>query len=89
MAKLNKAARQAVRRSLMNKGVRSSTRTMVSKAVSLIQRGDLEAAQDAVRQAIITLDKAAQKGVIDRNNAARRKSRLMAKLNAARKSKAA
>ncbi len=89
MAKLNKAARQAVRRSLMNKGVRSSTRTMVSKAVSLIQQGNLEAAQEAVRKAVITLDKAAQKGVIDRNNAARRKSRLMAKLNAARKSKAA
>jgi small subunit ribosomal protein S20 len=37
----------------------------------------------ALREAVVALDKAASKGVIHRNNAARRKSRLMQRLNKA------
>jgi len=44
--------------------------------------GDKEQAADALRAAISQIDKAAQKGVIHKNAAARRKSRLMAKFNA-------
>jgi hypothetical protein len=43
--------------------------------------GDLKAAQEAVAVAVTALDKAAEKGIIHRNNAARRKSRLIKKLN--------
>jgi len=43
----------------------------------------LEGAQEAARRAISTLDKAAEKGILHRNNVARRKSRLMRHLNQA------
>jgi small subunit ribosomal protein S20 len=43
--------------------------------------GDLNAARAATELAISTLDKAAEKGIIHRNNAARRKSRLLKRLN--------
>jgi len=49
----------------------------------LIGEGRIEEAQAAVREAVSALDKAAEKGVIHPNNAARRKSRLMLKLNSA------
>ena len=47
-----------------------------------------KAAQEAVAVAISSLDKAAEKGIIHSNNAARRKARLMKKLNAAQASAA-
>jgi small subunit ribosomal protein S20 len=56
---------------------------MVSKAEELVFSGKLSEAQSAVTTAVSSLDKAAQKGVIHPNNAARRKSRLMKKLNKA------
>jgi small subunit ribosomal protein S20 len=52
----------------------------------LIEENDLEAAEQAVRDATVALDKAAQKGVIHANNAARRKSRLMLQLHRGRNS---
>jgi small subunit ribosomal protein S20 len=48
-----------------------------------IEEGELEQAQKSVAQAIRALDRAAEKGVLHRNNAARRKSRLMRKLTQA------
>jgi small subunit ribosomal protein S20 len=69
------------RKSLRNRPIRTATRTYVKKAQEAIGTGDLEAAVESTNQAIKVLDKAATKGVIHRNNAARRKSRLMAKLN--------
>jgi small subunit ribosomal protein S20 len=44
-------------------------------------RGRIEEAREAVRQAASALDKAAEKGIIHKNNAARRKARLMRQLN--------
>jgi small subunit ribosomal protein S20 len=78
-----KAARVAQRKEERNKPVRSSVKTYVTKARKLILQKDLDAAQEAVQQATQALDRAAQKGVIHRNNAARRKSRLVKRLNAA------
>jgi small subunit ribosomal protein S20 len=49
----------------------------------LIETGRFEDAREAVRVASSALDKAAQKGIIHKNNAARRKSRLMRALNQA------
>lgn len=54
---------------------------MVKKAELTIVDGDPVLAAAAVREAISTLDRVESKGVIHKNNAARRKSRLMAKLN--------
>ncbi|MFC2022185.1 30S ribosomal protein S20 [Chloroflexota bacterium] len=78
-----KQMRVAERRQLRNKSIRSLCKTNVTKAERLIVSGDLETAQEAVVTAISSLDKAAEKGVIHPNNAARRKSRLMKKLNEA------
>jgi len=78
-----KAARVAERRKKRNKPIRSAAKTYVSRADKLIQSGDFDAARLAVIEAQKALDKAAQKGVIHPNNAARRKSRLMRRLNKA------
>ena len=81
-----KQVRVAERRQLRNKPIRSRCKTDVTKAERLIFSGELESAQKAVVAAISSLDKAVEKGVIHPNNAARRKSRLMKKLNEARAS---
>ena len=74
------------KRQLRNKSIRSLCKTSITKAEKLIFSGELESAQEAVVAAIGSLDRAAEKGVIHSNNAARRKSRLMKKLNEAQAS---
>jgi small subunit ribosomal protein S20 len=76
-----KQARVAEKRQQRNKSVRSQVKTNITKAEKLIFSGELEAAREAVLTATASLDKAAEKGIIHGNNAARRKSRLMKKLN--------
>jgi len=78
---VEKQVRVAERRRLRNKSVRGLTKTNITKAEKLIVAGELESAQKAVLVAISSLDKAAEKGVIHPNNAARHKSRLVKKLN--------
>ena len=78
-----KEMRASAKRQARNKSVRSLCKTNITKAEKLIFSGELEAAKEAVVIAISSLDKAADKGVIHQNNAARRKSRLMKKLNEA------
>ncbi len=80
-----KSARSAARKAERNKTIRSSTRTDVTKAEKLVTGKKSEDAQAAIVQAISSLDKAARKKVIHRNTAARKKSRLMKKLNASNK----
>jgi len=72
-----KHARQNERRRAHNRAYRSSARTHVKKARRLIEAGDLDQAQAQIVATISALDRAAQKGVIHKNNAARRKSRLV------------
>ena len=81
--------RVAEKRRLRNKSVHSQAKTNITKAERLIFSGELETAQEAVVAAISSLDKAAEKGIIHPNNAARRKSRLMKKLNEAQTSSSA
>jgi len=78
-----KQVRVVERRRQRNKSIRSQVKTRITKAERLIFSGELESAQSAVVAAISSLDKAAEKGVIHPNNAARRKARLMKKLNEA------
>ncbi len=75
--------RVAERRTERNKSVLSRTKTKVSQAEGVISSGNLEAARAEVKAAISSLDKEAEKGKVHRNNASRRKSRLMKKLNKA------
>ncbi len=79
-----KQVRATQRRRLRNKSIQSLCKTNITKAERLIFSGELESAQKAAVAAIGSLDRAAEKGVIHPNNAARRKSRLMKKLNEAR-----
>lgn len=82
-----KSARKSIRiideRRRRNRSINSAVKTSITKAEELILDKELEPAREAVKQATIALDRAAQKGIIHSNNAARRKSRLMKKFNAA------
>ncbi|RME07461.1 MAG: 30S ribosomal protein S20 [Anaerolineae bacterium] len=80
-----KRNRQNEKRRLRNRVFRGRARTFVKKARLAIESGDVEAAREATRMAVSALDKAAEKGVIHKNNAARRKSRLMKRLAALEK----
>ena len=68
---------------MRNRSGRTFVKTSMAKAEQLIAAKDTEAAQDEVVKAASALDKAAQKGIIHPNQAARRKSRLMRRLNKA------
>ena len=83
-----KAKRQSIRHRARNRVVRMTARTEIKDANALLETGKAAEAEQAVRQAIRALDLAAQKGVIKKNNAARRKARLMKKLNQAKTAKA-
>jgi small subunit ribosomal protein S20 len=78
-----KEMRVAERRKGRNKSVRSQTKTNVTKAEGIISSGELDSARAEVKAAVRALDKETKKGRSHRNNAARRKSRLMKKLNQA------
>jgi len=73
-------------RRMKNRSINRSLKTNVQKAESLIDDGEQQLAEDAVLKAKVALDKAAQKGIIHKKNAAHRKSNLMKRLNAAFKS---
>lgn len=77
-----KRIRVAERRRDRNKPLRTEARTFVKKAEVAIAAGDAGEAEAATLKAVSVLDRVADKGVIHKNNAARRKSRLMAKYNA-------
>ena len=76
-----KAARQSVKRAQRNQSVRRTTRTAIVGARRAVRSGDTEVAEPAIRHAISLLDKAVKKGILHKNNASRRKSRLAARLN--------
>ena len=77
-----KRNRQNIKQRARNRVFRGSARTAVRNANVAIENGKAEDARAATMIALKALDKAAAKGVIHKNNAARRKSRLMKQLNA-------
>ena len=78
-----KSMRSSMRKQTRNRSVRSATRTYVAKAVRAINESDQDQQEVAVKRALKALDQTAKRGVIHPNNAARRKSRLMRRFNAA------
>ena len=76
-----KRNRQTLKRSQRNRSVRSEINTRTRTALEAIEN-DAPDSDEAVRLAIKRIDKAAQKGVLHNNTAARNKSRLVRKLNA-------
>jgi small subunit ribosomal protein S20 len=77
-----KAARQAERRTLVNKNRRSRVRTYVRKVEEAIASGDKQAAAVALREAQPEIMRSAQKGIIHKNTASRKISRLSARIKA-------
>jgi small subunit ribosomal protein S20 len=63
-----------------NQPIRSEVKTLVKKARRGVEAGDLDVAKENVRRAESAVDRAANKGVIHKNAAARHKSRLMKRL---------
>ena len=76
-----KAHRQSVQRYRRNGSVRTATRTAVSKALRSVESDDVTVAESTVREVVSILDRAVRKGVLHKNNVARRKSRIAARLN--------
>ena len=75
-----KRNRQNEKRRIQNRIVRGSTRTQVKKAKEAIVDGSKDTAILEVQEAVKKLDRAVSKGVVHKNNAARRKSRLFKQL---------
>ena len=71
-----KRHRQSDERRLRNKAVKSSVRTSAKKFQALAQKKNIGEAEIALRDMIIKIDVAAQKGIIKKNAAARKKSRM-------------
>ena len=76
-----KAGRQQIKNARRNRSAKTETRTILGRANRSLESGDAETAQSAVALAVSTLDRAVTKGILHKNNAARRKSRMMAKLS--------
>lgn len=74
--------RQSLVRRDRNRSIKSRTRTALGKALAAIQ-DDASTAEEAVRNAVSALDRAAQAGVIHANASARSKSRLLKRYNLA------
>jgi small subunit ribosomal protein S20 len=81
-ASAKKQARAGVRRAARNRGVRSEVKTKVVKARRSLAESPTASAECAAltTDAVRALDRAASKGILHRNNAARRKARLMRQL---------
>ena len=75
-----KAARKIERRTAMNRTRRSRMRTYVRKVEEAIASGDAAAAAAALQAAQPELMRAAQKGVLHKNTASRKVSRLAARV---------
>ena len=84
---VKKRTRQNKVRNLRNRSRRSNLRSTIKKVFTSITDNNPEQAQASLKEAISALDRAALKNIIHRNNAARKKSQLMRKVNALASSK--
>lgn len=84
-----KRVRQAEKKNLRNKTVKSSLKTLIKKVESAVASGNKEDASKALKEATKAFTTAASKGIIHKNNAARRISRLTGKVNSLFKAEAA
>lgn len=76
-----KELRKAVKRNAANKKVSSKLKDLVKVSLKQIKTGDKKVKEDYTKT-VKAIDKAAKKGVIKKNTASRKKSRLMKKINA-------
>ncbi|MCI9449492.1 MAG: 30S ribosomal protein S20 [Clostridiales bacterium] len=68
-------------KTLYNKMFKSQLRTIIKKYNAAVESGDKAAATEAYKLAVKKIDQAAARGILHKNNAARRKSQFTVKLN--------
>jgi small subunit ribosomal protein S20 len=78
-----KAHRQNLKHRSINRGNRSSFRTLLKKFDDRLQKGQAEEAQNALPEVYAAIDKSQKKKAISKNAASRQKSRITKRLNAA------
>lgn len=83
IASSKKDARRSAERAVRNRSIRSSVKTKITKVRRAIVEGATENLTELAEAAIAGLDRAGAKGVLHRNNVARRKSRLTKRAQAA------
>ena len=71
-----KRARQADKSRLHNMGLRSRMRTHIKEVIAAVEKGDKDAAAAAYKAAVPVIDSMINKGIVNKNKAARHKSRL-------------
>jgi small subunit ribosomal protein S20 len=71
-----KRAKQAIKSRQQNMGFRSKLRTHVKNVITAVQKGDKAAAAEAYKAAVPVIDSMINKGIVQKNKAARHKSRL-------------
>ncbi len=76
-----KALRQSKKRAARNKKIKEELKMLLKKSRKLIEAKKIDEAKEAVKNAVKMFDRAVTKGIIKRNTAARKKSRLMKRLN--------
>ena len=77
-----KRARQAEVRNQRNRAILSTAKSAIRKVMSAVDAKNLDEAKGSLREAMATLNRAANKGVLKQNTASRKVSRLAAKVNA-------
>ena len=77
-----KRVRQDAKCRLRNRAIKSAVSTQIRKLEAALESGEVEAARGEFGAAVRAIDKAVTKGVFHQNTAARRKSRLAARVNA-------
>lgn len=76
-----KRARQNITREKRNRRIKSMLKTSIRRFEESMQSGDMEEARVKLNAAVRQIDKAAARGVVHKNNAARKKSRLNRMIN--------
>jgi len=79
-----KRVRQSIKRRARNRFRKETIKDKTKGFISALASGDLGKADEALRKAVQQMDRVAQKGTIHKNAAARKRSRLQLRLNAAR-----
>lgn len=76
-----KRIKVTARKTLRNKIIKTQTKTAIKKVIAASAAGDKDSAGKALSNAVMTIDKAASKGVFHKNTASRKKSRLAKLVN--------
>jgi small subunit ribosomal protein S20 len=87
-ASAKKRIRSSARKREHNRVYRSAARTYIKRTRTLLAAGEVGEAEAMANMAVVTLDKAAAKGILHKRNVARRKSRLMRALASAKETAA-